>query len=677
MEITTSDFFINMKRVPDAGSSEYKAFWREEKRKAYKDGVIVDGIFIPPWLYWHLNFWKVWLDFEEDGRIVQKYGNPILRDNEWLLANAIHEAEMKRKGLVVMGIRRFAKSVIASSYIAQGATFDRGSENVLAGLNADDIKLITEKIDPGLTSLPDPWRFERIEDNWNKQVTLGNKDEKGVRIPWSMIKIRNFDGGKNEEAIAGTKPRRLLIDEIGKGRFLRGFQAAEPGFTTKFGWGCSPILTGTGGEIESLIDSKTLFFDPESYNFLVFKNEKTGRSHGLYISCKYRQEAKEPSSLGAFLDKPAGSDLHHLYMEVSNEDKAMGITLRNRELKRRSNDPKAYPKEVMYFPVEVDDIFMNDKNNPFPLDAVKQQVEYLKANNITGQYVRLFRNTDGTAGWRSADAHDMPIKEWPVRKDTNKDAPVVMFQPPVENAPDGLYIAGSDPYHQNESENSESLGTLYIYKRLSNDTDGSYHDEIVAVYAARPRTQKEWFETAELLMDLYKARCMPENENTSFIQYFDNRNKGYMLADGFQLHKEIHPTTSIKGRIKGLPATVKVINYCMDLLVQYCIEELVIGYDNEGKPIKRLGVTRIKDPMLLEEMLGYGADANVDRIVAMRHVLAYDKFLVKFDPVVNMTEEKEQKKQQPAIRSPFSGVGTGGYRINTPFSGTNRCLNRR
>ena len=36
--------------------------------------------------------------------------------------------------------------------------------------------------------------------------------------------------GNNEEAIAGTKPRRLIIDEIGKGNFLRGLQAAIPGF---------------------------------------------------------------------------------------------------------------------------------------------------------------------------------------------------------------------------------------------------------------------------------------------------------------------------------------------------------------------------------------------------------------------------------------------------------------
>ena len=60
--------------------------------------------------------------------------------------------------------------------------------------------------------LPEAWRWQRIEDNWKNQVTFGVKAKDGTRIPFSSILIRNLDEGNNEEAIAGTKPRKLLIE---------------------------------------------------------------------------------------------------------------------------------------------------------------------------------------------------------------------------------------------------------------------------------------------------------------------------------------------------------------------------------------------------------------------------------------------------------------------------------
>ena len=59
-------------------------------------------------------------------------------------------AQKEKKGLVILGIRRFAKSVLEASYVSHGATFDENSQNIIAGLNAADIKLITDKIDKGL-----------------------------------------------------------------------------------------------------------------------------------------------------------------------------------------------------------------------------------------------------------------------------------------------------------------------------------------------------------------------------------------------------------------------------------------------------------------------------------------------------------------------------------------------
>ena len=152
--IDYKDWFANQKRIPDKESAEHKQFFDFHKELCL-NGAMMNGVYINPFLYWHLNIWHTEVDIiDERGRINQKYANPFLRDNEWVVTNEIDRAHNEKKGLVILGIRRFAKSVIEASYISWGATFDENSQNIIAGLNSPDIKLITDKIDKGLNFLP-------------------------------------------------------------------------------------------------------------------------------------------------------------------------------------------------------------------------------------------------------------------------------------------------------------------------------------------------------------------------------------------------------------------------------------------------------------------------------------------------------------------------------------------
>jgi len=45
---------------------------------------------------------------DDRGRISQKYANPYLRDNEWIITNEIDRAHNEKKGLVILGIRRLS-----------------------------------------------------------------------------------------------------------------------------------------------------------------------------------------------------------------------------------------------------------------------------------------------------------------------------------------------------------------------------------------------------------------------------------------------------------------------------------------------------------------------------------------------------------------------------------------
>jgi hypothetical protein len=626
--IDYKDWLLCQKRLPDRQSKEYAPFYDFHKQLCL-DGFMMNGVYINPFLYWHLNIWHTEVDIMDDkGRIYQKYQNPSLRDNEWIVTTEIDRAHLERKGLVILGIRRFAKSVIESSYISLGATFDENSQNIIVGLNGPDIKLITDKIDKGLNFIPEAWRWQRIEDNWKQQVTLGIKTKAGERIPFSSIMIRNLDEGNNEEAIAGTKPRRLIIDEIGKGSFLRGLQAAIPGFTTPFGWGCSPILTGTGGDMKKFMDAKNLMFDVEAFNFLSYQNEKDSRIvHGLFLGHKYRMEAKKESTLGDYLNLE-GNILRDVPMLVSDEELAEEITNKNLDMKKKAGDRTAYLKEKMYYPKEVDDIFLNEDTNIFNIESAKSQKARLLGLDRTGTPVILHHDGEKVV---HKFTDKQPITNFPLKPKDDKDAPIVIYEFPIEDPPYGLYVAGVDPYRQGKAAYSDSLGAVYIYKRMHQIGGEKYQDMFVASYAARPNDKKVWEEQARLLCKFYNARVFSENDEISFIDYMVAKGDAHMLEKQPQWLKEIVPNTT-QNRDYGISrSSDKIRDFLHGNFKKYLEEVIHQEKDENGSVIREeLGVRKILDPMLLEEIIQFTEDGNYDRLVAAELAKAQAD---KMDPI--------------------------------------------
>jgi hypothetical protein len=618
--IDYKDWFINQKRIPDKTSKEYDAFFAFHKDLCL-NGAIVNDVYFNPFLYWHLNIWHTEVDtIDAQGRIGQKYMNPHLRDNEWIITEGIEKAHKEKKGLAIGGIRRLAKSVIEASYIGWGATFDENSQNVISGLNAADIKLITDKIDKGLNFIPEYWRWQRIEDNWKNQVTLGIKTKAGERIPFSAILIRNLDEGNNEEAIAGTKPRKLIIDEGGKGSFLRGLQAAIPGFTTPYGWGCSPIVTFTGGDMTKFMDAKLLMFDVGAFNFLEYNSsDDTRRVHGLFLGHKYRMEAKKESNLADYL-QIKDPVIAQIPMLVSDEEIATKITDDNITRAKKAGDRVAYLKEKMYYPKTVDDIFLNENTNIFDIEGAKRQKARLLAQERTGTPVILYADEKGV-GHQFTDKR--PISNYPLKPSDDKDAPVVIFEFPTPGSIYGLNTGGVDPYRQGKAKYSESLGAIYIYKRMHDITGEKYQDMFVAYYVARPDDKKKWEEQARLLIQMYNARTLCENDDISFIEHMKATHNSHYLEKQPDWLREIVPNTTVQREFGVHRSSDKIIDFLHGCLKRYSEEVIFQETDDNGNIIRQVtGMSKILDPMLLEEMIQYNEDGNFDRIVAAELALA-------------------------------------------------------
>lgn len=635
------DWYINQKKKPPKDSVEYEAFY-DFYREICQYGCRLEGEFINPFLFWHLNFWHTEISMVDDrGFIQERYLHPWFRDNEWIITNNIYRAQEEKKGLIIIGSRRLAKSVIQSSYIAWGATFDENSQNVVSGTNAADIKLITDKIDKGLNALPEAWRWQRIEDNWKNQVTLGIKTKEGARIPFSYIMIRNLDNGNNEEAIAGTKPRKLVIDEIGKADWLRAFQAAIPGFTTPFGWGCSPLLFGTSGDFKKFMDAKSAFFDCAQYNLLEFENEKNPKlKHGLFINNKYRLEAKDEKSLGEYLGKPEGSALYDIPMWVSNEEKANTLQEETLVLKKKAGDRQAYLKEKMYYPINVEDVFLNEDTNIFDIESCRYQQGRIRQANHTGVFIELHHDGEGI---RHKFSEKMPLTNFPHKPGDSLDAPIVVWEMPVKDAPYGLYVAGVDPYRQGMTQYSSSLGAVYIYKRIHDITSEKYQDMFVASYVARPDNKEHWHEQARMLIKWYNAIALVENDELSFIDYMVAKGDGHFLQKTPDFVRELMPNSSSLTRPFGISrAAQKMRDYLHGSLKSYIEEVIGIEQDEDGSVIKEYkGVSKIYDNILLEEIIQYNEDDNFDRIIAAELAIA---MAARMNPLIrNVTLQDDNR----------------------------------
>jgi hypothetical protein len=340
-------------------------------------------------------------------------------------------------------------------------------------------------------------------------------------------------------------------------------------------------------------------------------------------------EAKEDSSLGEYLNAGAKSDLHNVTMLVSNEEKATEIVTSNLERLKKAGDRMAYLKEKMYYPIEVDDIFLNEDTNIFDIEAAKRQKTRLLQNERTGTPVVLFSD-DGNIKHEFTDK--LPISNFPLKNSDEKDAPVVIYEFPMEAPPYGLYVAGVDPYRQGKSAYSSSLGSVYIYKRMHAISGEKYQDMFVASYTARPDKKETWEEQARLLIKYYNARALCENDEISFIDYMIAKGDAHYLERQPDWLKEIVPNTTVR-RDYGIHRSAdKIRSFLHGCLKKYTEDVLHVEKDDDGNIISETkGMVKIFDPVLLEEMIQYNEMGNFDRIIAAELAVA---LAMKMDPIM-------------------------------------------
>lgn len=657
---------------------QFKEYWKREQERCINGFDIADGqVHIDGFLYWHTVYWKIGMYIElPNKRKVREIRVPLLRDIEWDICN-IDIPTCEREGLFydLVGSRDFGKSIIAASRAAWGYTFFDNSECVISGGADNYIKLATDKIEDGLTNLHPIWKKQRISNDWKKEIKAGWKDKKtnqpDPKSSNSRILVRNYENGNKSMAANGTRPSFHLIDETGTIPNLIGCVKDSDGCWWSGGGNkpsCLVMRCGTGGNQEVGAEAAEIFFAPESYNGLSFDNpEQPGTKMGRFIpATKAKMAYKEPKTLSEYLGI-SHPDLDKITILVSNEEKCLKEWWEPEYAKAvKSGNPKTILKFKAYWPLVPSHSFLVLTSNDFNIEAAKAQQIRLRNNDSLITPVILNHNGEKIV---HEFTDKVPITQFPC-KDQSKDAPICILEWPPENIPFGLYTAGVDPYRFSESEYSDSLGAVYIFKRIHEINSEKYSDMFVAWYVARPTLKSTWQEQARLLIKMYGAITLCENDEYSFIDYMVGKGDGHYIADKPEWIKQLIPNSTDK-RDKGISRASQSVRNMLDgTYKSYMDDEFHTEKDEKGSIIVSLtGVSKIYDPMLLEETIKYNnKKGNYDRIVAAELAIAQAR---KMDPYFTVTSvEKDPRfksyfnKKKGKGNSIFAGETSTGFALN-------------
>lgn len=199
-----------------------------------------------------------------------------------------------------------------------------------------------------------------------------------------------------------------------------------------------------------------------------------------------------------------------------------------------------------------------------------------------------------------------------------------------------------DPYKSDKAD-TDSVGTFYVLKRYVKINDPFAYC-IVASYASRPPSSDDFCRNCEILQEAYGAKCLMENADRMYELYLTRRNKQLMLLeDGERLAGKIIRAGARQNNKLGLAPTVPNQRMLFNTVIQYCWEDVVVGYDDDGNEITQKGIYRIPDIELLDEIIAFGPGVNTDRIIAFGHALLLAKY---YDDMGYMPESTTQKENQ-------------------------------
>ena len=505
----------------------------------------------------------------------------------------------------------FASNMIAWNFLHDGVFWHEEladnpkSETMIGAIDTKYSSGLIKKVKLGLENLvgavelgdtyyPPPL-LKKYSGSWESGKTITAEYETKIGDSWvkkgskSMVYHRSF--GDNPMAGNGTRPGFIALEEVG---FMHNLEASlgqlaecTKDGANKFGtiW-----MFGTGGDMDggSTEAVKRVFYEPEAYDCLSFNDEYEGKGKIGYFCPAWK-------GLKQFKDEQGNT----------NEVLAKEFLMSEREKKASGKSKQALYDELQQRPIVPSEAFLVLTGNIFPVAELKEHQAYLESHVKTSALATngmMMRDVNGKAYFKPD--HNLIECDYPTSQSVDFSGAVQVWEPPIEDPPYGLYIAGIDPYDQDKAENSPSLGSIFIYKRFIN-ADQTYQLP-VAEYTARPEFANDFYEQCRRLLEWYNAKALYENEKTGLKSYFETKFCLELLHRQPSIINTITPSSKVDRKF-GTHMTKQIKDTIEIWTRDWLKTELEPGV---------LQLTKIYSIPLLKELISYNSDGNFDRVIA-------------------------------------------------------------
>jgi hypothetical protein len=186
------------------------------------------------------------------------------------------------------------------------------------------------------------------------------------------------------------------------------------------------------------------------------------------------------------------------------------------------------------------------------------------------------------------------------------------------HVPDGMYLIIVDPYYRDESSDTTSLASCYVYKHINNQSN-TEDDLFVAWYATRPASLDDFYRQLFLLARYYNATIQSE---------ILGGGKG--ILDYAKVHKMLELCEKEPDIVGNKEQATKDINkpYFMNMsgdrpqlahtyYADWLKQPRAILAEHPDMPTI-LNLHKFYDEAGLKEMIKFNNEGNFDRVSAMR-----------------------------------------------------------
>lgn len=369
------------------------------------------------------------------------------------------------------------------------------------------------------------------------------------------------------------------------------------------------ITHNTAAEDESDFSSaKTLLYSPSGYNIYSIPNVFDKRGQGN-------------KEFGFFFPSYINRSGCYNKDGVSDVVKALLEILLARYKAKYSADPQSVLRVIAEDPITPAEAIIKVKASYFPTASLTERLAQLdedpKAFNDV--YVGELVLRDGEVVFTPTG--DIPIHKYGVNNTTR--GALEIFEMPEKNREGkvftGRYIIGHDPVDNDQAESS-SLSSTFVFDLFT--------DKIVAEYTGRQPFADDNFEIVRKLCLFYNAKCLYESNKKGIFAYFSKLNCTHLLAETpeYLRDKQFIKYSNFGSNRYGVNAGAAINDYANGLLRDWLLTpHTVIVKSPEGNLIEQSipMLYTIRNRALLEELISYTPELNVDRIRAMGMVMLY------------------------------------------------------